>query len=73
MLFLKPEDNGLGTWSKAVNHGVDFLYSRIVGESDDGKKRKERVGSLTVESEDGSNRSVSHLVSRLLTWLVGII
>ena len=66
-LFLKPEHNGLGTWSQAVNHGVDFLYSRVVGECDDGKKRKERVGSVILEREDGLKQSVQDYFLRLAT------
>ena len=42
-LFLKPEDNGLGSLHTALSHGVDLLFSKIVGHKDAGVKRKERV------------------------------
>ena len=42
-LFLKPEDNGLGTWPGLAKHSVDYAHSRMFGNKDDGVERKERV------------------------------
>ena len=58
LLFLKPEENGLGSLQGLANHTVDYVYSRVLGEHDNGRKRKERVASLMVTCEDGSTLNV---------------
>ena len=61
LLFLKPEDNGLGSWDQKVNHAKDYVYNCVVGDHDTGRKRKERVASLVVPCEQGDKRSVQKL------------